>query len=368
MDDRRQLPSLTGLRTAAAGVVLISHLRYLVPNDTLLSIGRVHIDARQVMRQGNAGVSLFFLLSGFVLMWASRPGDRPGRFWVRRVARIYPAHVAVWLAWIGLMAAGVLSHVDAGPAAASLALVQSWIPDAAYYFWAVNPPTWSLAVEVFFYACFPAIALWLRRGGERAWSRTAWVAGAVALAIPIGCFVVLDPPQDEYWSYVFPPSRLAEFVLGASLALLVQSGRLRSLPVGRTSLLTLVAYLAAGRLPRVLANSMLTLVPFVLMMVAAAGADLAQRRSFWRHPILQHLGRISFAVFLVQWGVIEVSRRLVNEVTTTYFGALAVCSATVAVIVVVAEALHYGIERPAERWIRRRWASTPEPQPVGAAG
>ena len=369
MQDRRPLPSLTGVRTAAAAAVLLSHLRHLVPADPFLTVGSLHVDARQFLRQGNAGVSLFFLLSGFVLMWASRADDHPARFWVRRAARIYPAHLVVVAVWLALMAAALVHHVDRGSAIASTLLVQSWFPQGTYYFAGINPPTWSLAVEVFFYACFPAIAWALRRGGERAWRRTAWWSGAVALAVPIGCYVALDPPRDEYWSYVFPPARLAEFVLGASLALLVRAGRLRHVPVARAALVALVAYGLAGRLPRVLANAPLTLVPFVLVLLSAAGADLEGRASFWRHAALQHLGRISYGVFLVQWAVLELAqRRIDGGVTTTYLGALAVCGACTVVVVAVAEVLHHGVERPAERWIRRRYGGVDVGPPVAADG
>lgn len=360
VDDRRSLPSLTGLRAAAAGVVLLSHLRQLVPVETVFSVGGVDFEAHQLgLRQGNAGVSLFFLLSGFVLMWAYRPNDSAGRFWARRFARIYPAHVFVWAVWIVLMAWGVLARVGTGPAVTSLLLVHSWVPQLAYYYDAINPPTWSLATEMFFYACFPVVAAGLARFGERAWRRTAWTAGAVAVVVPLVCFTlfrvqVLGESPADYWSYVFPPARMAEFVLGATLAMLVRAGHLRSVPVGRVALLAFVAYMAAGRLPRVLANSLPTLVPFVLVILSAAGADLAGRPSFWRHPLLVHLGRVSFAVFLVQWGVIEAIRRYLDGPATTYWGALAVCAAATVVILVLAEALHHGVERPAERRVRRR--------------
>ena len=44
---------------------------------------------------GYAGVGFFFVLSGFVLTWATRPTTRPQVFWWRRFARIYPAYIGV---------------------------------------------------------------------------------------------------------------------------------------------------------------------------------------------------------------------------------------------------------------------------------
>lgn len=42
-----------------------------------------------------AGVSFFFILSGFVLVWSFRSSDTPGEFYRRRFARIVPAYVAM---------------------------------------------------------------------------------------------------------------------------------------------------------------------------------------------------------------------------------------------------------------------------------
>ena len=354
-----RLPSLTGLRAAAAGVVLLSHLRYLVPDDVLFTVGPAHVDAWGVMRQGNAGVSLFFLLSGFVLTWSMRSDDRPSRFWGRRGARILPLHVTVWVVWIVLAALGALAAVRWGPALATLVLVQAWIPDPAYHFGAVNPPTWSLSVEVFFYALFPAIALVLPRLGRAALLRLAAACTVVALAIPVACWRLLTTSA-EYWSYVFPISRLPEFVLGSALAAWL--GRavedpggaepwLRRLGVRWTAAFAALAYLVAGRLPRVLANTTATLVPFLLVLLAAAVADLEPRRSFWRHPVVLHLGRVSYAVFLVQYLVLDVLLRTVGEATTVP-GGVALVGLGIALTLAVAEVAHALVERPAERRLR----------------
>lgn len=44
--------------------------------------------------QGRSGVTFFFVLSGFLLAWSARPGDRARSFYRRRFARIYPAYLS----------------------------------------------------------------------------------------------------------------------------------------------------------------------------------------------------------------------------------------------------------------------------------
>src|SRR5437764_530761 len=82
------LPALTGLRFLAAAVVVAVHfspISWLNGSDA-----------------GGAAVTLFFLLSGFILTYTARPGRvRVREFYVARLARIYPAY----LVGLGLAAA-----------------------------------------------------------------------------------------------------------------------------------------------------------------------------------------------------------------------------------------------------------------------
>ncbi|WP_372352198.1 acyltransferase family protein [Streptomyces sp. KL116D] len=78
-----RLPSLTGLRFFAAFLVFLCHaLSQFNPQTDSVS----HDVAYFLLPAGPVGVS-FFVLSGFVLTYAARPGDTVRRFWRRRVVR-----------------------------------------------------------------------------------------------------------------------------------------------------------------------------------------------------------------------------------------------------------------------------------------
>ncbi|WP_372352459.1 acyltransferase family protein [Streptomyces sp. KL116D] len=79
-----RLPSLTGLRFFAAFLVFLCHaLSQFNPQTDSVS----HDVAYFLLPAGPVGVSFFFVLSGFVLTYAARPGDTVRRFWRRRVVR-----------------------------------------------------------------------------------------------------------------------------------------------------------------------------------------------------------------------------------------------------------------------------------------
>jgi peptidoglycan/LPS O-acetylase OafA/YrhL len=363
---RTRLDSLTGLRAMAALVVFLSHVRWLIPNEELFRIAGREINVRFVMQQGNVGVSFFFMLSGFVLAWSARPGDRPGPFWGRRFARIYPLHLTTWAGFLALSAAGLLyaRQPPAGAIVASLFLVQDWIPVERIYY-GVNPPAWSLSCELFFYALFPILLPRVQRLRSAHLGRAVGVLAAAAIVVP-GVLFALDGTlggDTAYWlSYVFPPTRLIEFVLGMVLGVAVARGRWLGLAQWWPGLLALLAYLVAGRTPRILLAVAVTVIPFVFVLVAAAGADLSGRRSIWRSRVMVHLGEVSFAFYLVQFLVIDVIRASYPDGAPTVAGGVGLAAVAFVVSLTAAELLRAGVERPAERYLRRRLGGTREPR------
>ena len=106
---QRQRPRELGiesLRGVAALMVFIYHLRWQAGEPVLRLAG---IDWQPVMKRLDVGVSLFFVLSGYLLsgpFWeAMKNGGWPDlkKYAVRRMARILPAY------WVVLIAIGLLS-------------------------------------------------------------------------------------------------------------------------------------------------------------------------------------------------------------------------------------------------------------------
>ncbi|MGL6241561.1 acyltransferase family protein [Pseudomonas sp.] len=111
-----------------------------------------------VFRQGPYAVQYFFFLSGFIMatVYATDAPEKFNRkkFWVARFARIYPVYL------IGLALAATLTTPDMLTLALNVSLLQAW---SAPHALSMNNPGWSLSVEVFFYAMFPALLFLLTR-------------------------------------------------------------------------------------------------------------------------------------------------------------------------------------------------------------
>src|SRR4051812_5898077 len=229
-----QLRSLTGLRWLAALLVFAYHVHVI----HYYRDGAAGSVVGWLFGAGVTGVSFFFVLSGFVLAWSVREGDRPQRFWLRRIARIYPVHVVCALAallLIRIQTPQVLPKADA--LLANLFLVHAWILSGRFN-QSLDPVSWSLACEMFFYALFPVIFAVLRRLGDRAMWTVAAGSTGVVLVVPF--FL------SGHTMHVFPLARLGEFILGMSLACLVRAGQVRG-PGFRVALLvTVVGYWLAS--------------------------------------------------------------------------------------------------------------------------
>jgi peptidoglycan/LPS O-acetylase OafA/YrhL len=161
-------PDLDGLRALAIGLVLLDHARIGLPAGI-----------------GNAGVTAFFVLSGFLITSLLRSEQlrtgtiRLRAFWMRRVRRLGPALV-VMLAWTAVTGAmGVWAPGWAAALVATLLYVANW----AYIVGFDADPlghTWSLSIEEQFYAVWPLLVRWFSERGIVILAIAGIVVAAVA--------------------------------------------------------------------------------------------------------------------------------------------------------------------------------------------
>jgi peptidoglycan/LPS O-acetylase OafA/YrhL len=341
-----RLDSLTGLRFLAALLVFASHaLAFFDRTPVATSI-------HPSLEPGAAGVSFFFILSGFVLTWTHRPGDRAGPFYRRRFARIAPSY------WVAVALFIPMTAVVRPEETASLLLhmapqfvgLHAWIPDRDYY-WAGNGVTWSISCEMFFYALFPLLIVRAVRMSQRArW----WAAGVLAALVVVPPLVLRPLTHGDTvadWAiFIFPVQRLWEFILGILIALWIkEGGRIRlGLPVALA--LVAVAYGIAVAAPAYLIWVAIPFIPFALVIATAAQADLDGRPSVFRHPVLVKLGEWSFAFYLTHQLVI----RAVDYILTPTSPGQAIAASALSLAGALASAfiLYTVVERPLEKRLR----------------
>ena len=116
-------------------------------------------------KEGFVGVSFFFILSGFIIAYnyqqklVERKVSKR-QFWVARIARIYPLHIATLL---GVAVIGnLLNPMGWGEGLKhfipALFLLHAFVARVDYFFY-FDSPSWSLGCEQLFYFLFPFLAL-----------------------------------------------------------------------------------------------------------------------------------------------------------------------------------------------------------------
>lgn len=138
------IPALTGIRAIAAGAVFFGHVLHEHLDEVL-----------PIFEYGWIGVNMFFALSGylFYLLYVDALKDKTfswKQYLSKRFIRIYPLTILVILLSIaalpfsyGLM--DILTH---------LTLLHGFYPP---YRFSINPPLWTLTVELSFYVIAPIL-------------------------------------------------------------------------------------------------------------------------------------------------------------------------------------------------------------------
>lgn len=360
-DRARTLPTLTGLRFPAALAVFLFHASLAAPSIELIASGRVESRFTSVMvYAGGFGVGFFFVLSGFILAWSAPARDTVRAFWRRRFFRIVPAYLVAWVLAIALLG---WSASTTGQKVLTFFMLQSWVPDLPTNY-SVDPPSWSLSTEAFFYLCFPLILVLAKRVAPG--RLKYWIGGIMAAVlalpllmyavIPVGSAVVPNRPTDsanyEWFAYIFPPARLLDFALGVLVARAVISGRWRGVGMVPAGILFVGAYVLSFWTPLQYGLSVNCVIPAALLVAAGARADIERRFTLFRSRPAVWLGEVSYAFYLVQFIVLEYARTLLGPRLFGVPAGLALLGAECLVTVGLAWAIYALVERP----VTRRWS------------
>lgn len=348
MDLRR----LTSIRAIAALLVFGYHINH---HGSWLPGGRL-------FASGFVGVAFFFILSGFVLTWSTKPGSSARDFWARRFARVYPSHFV--MAGVALLVPVTAFPVSWGALTANIFLVQAWFPDWSVVF-GINAVSWSLSCEAFFYLIAPFLIGWSR---ERPYRQVvpafgAWSLLAFAAAVLAG----FSANATDVWAYTNPLIRSGEFVLGILLAIIVQRGWRPNVPVWVGFMVVLgVAVMLRGHLVPQSVVDVLFVLPFALIVWLAASADLRGASGLLTHRWAVYAGEVSFAFYLVHELVIM---NLIAAVGGEGgWSGLAWAVMALVLSVMAAVALHHAVELPAQRWLRRRLLRGRQPSGTSPTG
>ena len=234
------LKSIQVLRAVAALAVLTLH----AANEKVSFLGGEPAPFNNLLL-GAAGVDLFFVISGFVMVYSSESlfgrTDGPARFFLRRLARIAPLYWAVTVA--------IILYIYAAHGAKLWEIYSPASLVASFLFWPyprldglafpVHLLGWTLNYEMFFYAVFAVAILLPRRAA------VATVCLAFAALVTIGRAVTLPLPF-SFWAN----SIIWEFCLGMLIAYAYREGvRLPPAAAWALGIAALAGYAAAWNPP-----------------------------------------------------------------------------------------------------------------------
>lgn len=194
-----------------------------------LMIVLFHVGVASFEEMTWAGVSFFFMASGFLLAMKypveclNQEGYRS--FAWRHAAKLFPLHWLTLALWLAAMALLGLLVVKPLALALNATLLHTWSLSHSIYF-SYNQFSWFLGTLLFCYLCYPLLAKWLS-------SLRLRVKVIIAAALIIIDFILMAimGGNDYYRTalYVFPPVRIIDFIIGMVLAAAMP--RIQALPV-----------------------------------------------------------------------------------------------------------------------------------------
>ncbi|MGI4718772.1 MAG: acyltransferase family protein [Janthinobacterium lividum] len=351
-DNRPKLAWIQALRGIAVFLVVLTHARYSFSDTPAWPL------AEQLLRPGAMGVDLFFVISGFIMVYTTRRlAGTPGEaldFLVRRFARIWPLYAVVTLIYLTVTNKGLAWLTD-WPQLKNLLLSLSFQPvnlEHPPFFDVTLPLGWTLNFEMYFYLVF-GLCLLARR--QRLLLLAGWIALTV-LAIPaLKRGLTLDVLTNfrfslAYLNLVTSPIIL-EFLAGAAIGWLYLQDWfvLRSQAVARHLVLLAVCGAVWGIWNGWLANfhgptqwGAVVALTVLALALAAKTVELAPP------AVLVWLGTISYSLYLTHTTVLLLVNRGVEAIQGDVHGWSHLILVTALALSVGAAVHHYLEQRLSE--------------------
>jgi peptidoglycan/LPS O-acetylase OafA/YrhL len=276
----RELIGIQYLRGAAVIAVLLTHLASSQSEYDFLP------------RWGELGVSVFFVISGFIMWHTTANGVvSPLTFWRRRIIRIVPLYWSCLAAL--LIVAWLVPHVLRSTVLTPENVLKSFlfIPHfhAVFKQWIVPIliPGWSLTYEMFFYFVF-GLTLFARGLAVRFWLLALLLIGLVILGL------LLQPSGPIAITYT--SIKLLIFLGGVALAVLYRAQWLDGAIIGILLLCAgLVAAFASETRLVGDSDSLSVLTPILIVAGTLALETTARRASI---GLFHTIGNASYSIYL----------------------------------------------------------------------
>ena len=352
-----EIRSLTGLRFVAAFFVFVFHIHIRWP-----IVGNGFIS--NILGQGAVGMSLFFVLSGFVLTYRYVDAQCTVRnYLINRFARIYPVYVAVaifTLPWIGIDLYGSseqLKHIFQVILLvfSNIFVIQAWFPQ--YFSHWNDGGSWSISVEFFCYILLPFFLNYFSCFSKKKLYVALFTFWLLAVLPGISASLFDAPSNNVFYS--IPIFRLSEFMIGVCTYLIIRSGRryqwgnLLQIVI----ILIVLFYLGiVGSTMSMYVGHNWIVLPAIAFIIFSLCNGKGLIASSLGSSVFVWLGKISycfysFQVLLILFLINYHDRLLIFLPVLLNTKVLLVSSFVL--LVLLSSAGYYFIEEPSRRWIRK---------------
>lgn len=292
-----RLQGLDGLRGLAALLVFAQHFLFILNKH-----GHAWADAIiSTVDLGKFGVSLFFLISGFVIPFSLQKGL--AAFWIGRAARLLPA---LWLSMLFCVALGY--QVQSGAQLFANAFMVTMPMDQAN----ISAPYWTLGWEMYFYGIVSLAFIF-------GWLKSPRTFGLLAIGFAFGIFY---DARSTYLLFMFAGTLLRMVLIdnneGAKRWLCAALGILAGI---------IFLWALFGSRPPEFFTALVLAPPVFLLLWNRAP-----------HPALIWLGNVSYSLYLFHLPILDA----LDKLPTLAFTALGL-----ALPLVAAGLVYRYVEKPA---------------------
>ena len=286
------------MRFVFAFMVFMHH--NVIPADFLL--------LKHLFYEGYAGVSFFFILSGFILSCSYQERLLSGKmsalhFYKARTARIYPLHLLTFVIAAILSVPFYFNFEYLVNFISNLTLTQSFFPVGRVYF-SFNAPSWSISDEMFFYLLFPFI-VYLVYKKQNIFHILLFSALTILFFLT---FIVKKETHQHALFYINPIMRIADFCIGIclyNLCVRVSTKHekiLKNVKWGGVEIISVIFfvcfYLLAYYIPKVYRYSFWYWIPISLLVTVFYLSRNGLCSKILSNKYFVLLGEISFGFYL----------------------------------------------------------------------
>lgn len=284
---KKQLYGITIFRFVAAFYVFIFHMNI---RENISSTPFINA----FISNGAIGMSIFFILSGFILTYNYSSGT-PDNYIRKRIARIYPAYM-----FMGLLCLPFLFYEKPLTALGSIAIfvvpIQAWFYQT-FYIWNFGG-SWSVSVELFFYLLFPIILTMVNSNNKG----LVLILSLLASSCIVPIAKILGGVYTFPVYYMTPIYRLPEFIFGVALGRYFQEGFSIKLKYVVLSGIVAIPFTLLINPGYMFWN--IFILPFIgALMIYLARLEV-KRESFAR-PFI-YLGEVSYSFYLMQLPILLI--------------------------------------------------------------